>query len=133
MIRTIAQSRVLLPALLLGAVLVSVATAQQVELQLVAVGDGTQFDTWALAAHNLSGASNNCTISGKNADGKPFVAMLDSRSASIPLEIGQLWVVWGDIVAGKATPVWAFLRMDSDIAVRGFFAAPRAQLLLTGP
>ena len=133
MIRTIQQMRGLLPALLLAAVLVSAASAQQVEIQLLAVGDGTQFDTWALAAHNLSGASNNCTISGKNTDGKPFAAMHDTRLGTIPLEQGELWVVWGTIAAGKPTQVWAYLRMDSDIAARGYFAAPQAQLLLTGP
>jgi hypothetical protein len=114
-------------AMLLGAILIPAATAQNIAVQLIAVGDETQFDTWAQAAHASSGANNNYTIAGVDPQtGGFYAAMHDVRSSSIPLERGGLWVVWD----AKMTKVWCYLNTDSIVATRGFFAVPRSQLLL---
>lgn len=113
-------------AMLLGTLFVSNANALPAKVQLVAVGDGTQFNTWAHAAHVASAANFNYTISGPTPAGAPFAAMLDTRLGAIPPEQGELWVVWD----ANINNVWCFLKMDSIVAMRGFFASPRTQLLL---
>jgi hypothetical protein len=125
--------KAMLFALLLGAVLTSTSIAQSrsvaqtITVELIAVGDETQFDTWAQVAHAVSGANNNYTIAGIDPNtGGFYAAMNDVRASDIPLERGGLWVVW-DAAMSK---VWCYLNTDSNVATRGFFAVPRAQLLL---
>ena len=127
------RMKAMLFALLTGALLISIAvaqspaTSQSVTVELIATGDETQFDSWAQIAHAASGANNNYTISGIDPTTGGFYASLrDVRSSSIPLERGGLWVVW-DATVSK---VWCYLNTDSVLATRGFFAVPRAQLLL---
>jgi hypothetical protein len=117
--------RSMLLAMLLGAIFVAPAAAA-VNVQVIAVGDGTQFNTWALAAHAASLANNNYTIKGLVPGGGPYAAMLDTRPGGIPLEQGELWVVWD----ANINNIWCYLNTDSLVAMRGFFASPRTQLLL---
>lgn len=113
--------------LLVGAIHISASTAQNVAVQLLAVGNQTQLTTWAQAAHAASGANNNYTIAGVDPKtGGFYAAMHDVRSSSIPLERGGLWVVWD----ATMTKVWCYLNTDSIVATRGFFGVPRSQLLL---
>jgi len=125
--------KAMLLALLTGTLLISIAvaqspaTSQSVTVELIAIGDETQFDSWAQIAHAVSGANNNYTIADVDPKtGGFYAAMHDVRSSSIPLERGGLWVVWD----ATMTKVWCYLNTDSVTATRGFFAVPRAQLLL---
>jgi hypothetical protein len=99
-------------------------------IQMVAVGEATQFDAWAQAAHLASAANNNFSIKGFcSGGGVPYAAMNDIRAAAILPEAGALWVVW-DNAPFPNTRIWAYLSVDSIAAVRGFYASPRAQLQL---
>jgi hypothetical protein len=127
------QMKAMLFALLTGALLVSTAaaqspaTSQSITVELIALGDETQFDSWAQIAHAASGANNNYTIADVDPKtGGFYAAMHDVRSSSIPLERGGLWVVWDSTM----TKVWCYINTDSVTATRGFFAVPRAQLQL---
>jgi len=122
------RMKTVLLAWLLGAIFVSTSLAQNISVQLIAVGDGVQFNTWVLTAHAASAAGNNYTISGYIPGALiPYAAMLDTRLAGIPLEEGELWVVWNN---APITQVWCFLAVNSGVATRGFFAAPRTRLQL---
>lgn len=48
----------------------------------------------------------------------------DSRSASIPNQGGNLWVVW----SADQSKVWAYVSVDSVLGNRSFFAVPRASV-----
>ena len=98
-------------------------------LEMVAVGDSTQFDAWALAAHAASGANNNFTFKGFTPNLAPYAAMLDTRNAAILPQEGSVWIIW-DNTPPPNTRIWAYLSMDAIAAVRGFDAVPRALLLL---
>jgi hypothetical protein len=120
-------AKTILLALLVAAIHIPTLLAQNVVVQLIAVGDQTQLTTWAQAAHAASGANNNYTIAGVDPKtGGFYAAMHDVRSSSIPLERGGLWVIWD----AAMTKAWCYLSTDSIIATRGFFAVPRSQLLL---
>ena len=76
---------------------------------------------------------DSCTTSHwstKTASG--LAAAKDSRSTSIPLEYGNLWVVWvTDTTTGSDTDAWTYLSVDSTVGVRTYLATPRAKLLLS--
>ncbi len=120
-------TKIMFLGFLVCAIHISAMAAQNVAVQLIAVGDKTQATSWAQAAHAASGANNNYTIAGVDPKtGSFYAAMHDVRSSSIPLERGGLWVVWD----ATMTKVWCYLSTDSILATRGFFAVPRSQLLL---
>src|SRR5262249_46759113 len=52
----------------------------------------------------------------------------DNRTASIPNEAANLWVVWATDAGGAATDIWAYASVDSTCGVRPFLAG--AQLVL---
>jgi hypothetical protein len=127
------RMKAMLFALLTGALLIpnavaqSPATSQSITIELIALGDETQNDSWAQIAHAASGANNNYTIADVDPKtGQFYAGMHDVRSSSIPPERGGLWVIW-DATMSK---VWCYLNADSVAATRGFFAVPRSQLLL---
>ena len=73
-----------------------------------------------------------CTVSHWSVKAASDIAALkDSRSTSIPLEYGNLWVVWvTDTTTGSDTDAWAYLAVDSTVGVRNYLAVPRAQLFV---
>lgn len=97
-------------------------------LQMVAVGDGAQFDAWALAARGAGGV-NNFTIEGFDPNNNPWASMVDTRAAGILPQEGAIWILWDNTPAPN-TNIWAYLSVDSIVAVRGFDASPRALLVL---
>jgi len=116
-------------AVLLGAILSAAPVARAgITVEMIAVGNETQFNAWALAAHAAAGTgAGNWTIQENiNGSNSFYASMHDVRVAGIPLERGRLWVVWNQ----SMTQVWCYLKTDSGTATRGFLAVPRAQLLL---
>ncbi len=69
------------------------------------------------------------TIGGKNgANGQNFAQAVDSRNVGIPVEGGNLWVVWDNNTSPVS--IWAYLTVDSIVGNRCFFASPRCSLQL---
>ncbi len=111
--------------------LTSVASAQGVKF--VGVGSSAMFTGTGVGVFNdvcSSRTGSDCrhySIGGKNgANGNNFSQAVDSRSVSIPVEGGNLWVVWDNNTSPIS--IWAYLTVDSIVGNRCFFATPRCQL-----
>ncbi len=84
-----------------------------------AVGSSGAFNAFALAADSsTSECGTNIWTQKSGASG------IDSRSASIPAETGNIWIVWNN----AQTAVCSYLSVDSVIGQQLFFAVPRATL-----
>ncbi|MDR3764762.1 MAG: chitobiase/beta-hexosaminidase C-terminal domain-containing protein [Acidobacteriota bacterium] len=127
--------------------------AQQAVVQVLAAGESSQAGLYAEAAYQLAkqyngkayhytvDKSSSCLLSPVpslvNSSDTTYVAtsvscayLYDQRQtsdSSIENQAGPIWIVWND--SGQ---VWAYLSVDSTVAVRGFLASPRAQIKLWG-
>ena len=122
------------------AVIVGLVPAAQAATNVLFVGAGSSamWQQFGLATFNSvcnggGGGSSACshyTIKGKNGTNN-FSQLFDQRSASIPVETGSLWVVWGpDVNVPANTDVWAYLTVDSAVGVRCYYAVPRCLVQL---
>ena len=114
------------------AAIVSVVPANAATVvKVVASGSSAQWQQFALAAFNgicsNNGACSHFTVKGKNGSNN-YAQLFDQRSASIPAEAGNLWIVWGPDANGVDTDVWGYLTEDSTIGVRCLDATPRCLL-----
>jgi len=82
-----------------------------------AAGSSGAFQAFALAALQGTCGTNSWTK-------KSTAAGVDGRSASIPLEVGNIWIIWDN----AKTKVCSYLAVDSVIGQQLFFAVPRATL-----
>src|SRR5271156_4150541 len=76
-------------------------------------------------------AGNNCTTSHWTVKStvEPYAYVHATRSSSIPMEYGNLWVVWvTDTTTSTVTDIWTYLSVDSTVGVRNYLAVPRAKL-----
>jgi len=125
-------TKAILAALTLAAVVGMISTASAQGVKFLGGGSSAMFNSFAVAAFSdvcSARAGSDChhwSISGKAPDGNNFAQGVDQRSNSIPVEGGNLWVVW-DNATSPAT-VWAYLSVDSVVGNRFFFATPRALL-----
>lgn len=111
-----------------AAAIVPAANAATV-VQVLGSGSSAIWQTAGIGAYKLAGASaGHYTVKGDTGCTQtPACAqLLDSRSASILPEGGNLWVVWNS----AQTEVWAYLSVDSVVGNRMFLAAPRAKLAI---
>ncbi|MGA9506370.1 MAG: hypothetical protein WBV31_18145, partial [Terriglobales bacterium] len=111
--------------------LAPVANAQSYTLEFLGVGSSAMFNTLSAAAFtdlcsSVSGSTcQHWSAKGTNSgDGQNWAQAVDSRSTSIPVEAGNLFVAW-DTTNHKT---WAYLSVDSVLGNRLFFAVPRATL-----
>ena len=111
------------------AAIVGIVPAQAATVvKFVGSGSSAMWQQFGLAAYNgLCSANGPCshfTVKGKNGTNN-YAQAFDQRSASIPAEAGNLWVVWGPDANGVDTDVWAYLTLDSILGNRCYFANPR--------
>jgi hypothetical protein len=96
----------------------------QVNLAFVAAGSSGAWETFGLAAYETpisqGGCGNNIWTLKNGASGD------DSRSGSIPLETGNVWIVWDNSTSPSV--VCAYINVDSTIGNQLFFAVPRATI-----
>jgi hypothetical protein len=102
-----------------------VPAAKAVTVEVLAVGASASWQTAAIGAFNqLAGAgAEHYTIKGTCTSGN-CASVHDVRSTSIPLDAGNLWVVWNK----AGTQVWAYVSVDAIVGIRAYMANPRAQL-----
>jgi hypothetical protein len=103
---------------------------------VLTAGSSAQFGPFAVAAYALAknggATAYHYTVKSGACPGSACYASLnDSRTVTeggttytIPLEPGNLWVVW------SSNGIWAYLSVDSVVGVRTFSAVPRATLAL---
>lgn len=125
-------TKAILAACVLVAVVGMTSAASAQGVKFLGGGSSAMFNSFAVAAFSdvcSARSGSDChhwSIGGKAPSGNNFAQGVDQRSASIPPEGGNLWVVW-DNATSPAT-VWAYLAVDSVVGNRFFFAAPRALL-----
>ena len=114
-------------------VVVGIAMAASAQVKFLGVGSSAMFTGTGVGVFNdvcSSRTGSDCrhySVGGKNpADSQNFAQAVDTRSASIPAESGNLWVVWDNNTA--PVQIWAYLTVDSVVGNRCFFATPRCQL-----
>jgi len=123
--------KTILAAAVLATIVGVVPAGAVVNVKFVATGSSAMWQQFALAAFNglCSSTDTACghyTAKGKNGTNN-FAQAFDQRSASIPVEPGSLWIVYGTASNGD-TDVWAYLTEDSTLGNRCYFAAPRCLL-----
>ncbi|MBV8820841.1 MAG: hypothetical protein JO022_20945 [Acidobacteriaceae bacterium] len=123
------KTKILLASTITAALMMSASAANAATtVELLGAGSSAMWQTAAIAAwKDLAGSgAQHYTIKGTTGcTTQPNCAQLfDSRSASIGVEGGNLWVVWNS----AQTEVWAYLSVDSVVGNRAYFAQPRVQL-----
>ncbi len=122
------RSKAIFVALVVCLALSAVPAANATTVKFIGAGSSAMWQSFAVATfNNVAGAgAHHYTIKGNCASG-PCAQMNDLlRSTSIPLEAGQVWIVWDS----TQTNVWAYIQLDSVVGNRAFFAVPRARLQL---
>jgi hypothetical protein len=95
-----------------------------------AAGSSSAFNAFGLAA-GLGTAGTGPGICGSNNWTKRSTGQgIDSRSSSIAVATGNIWIVWDNTPEPNRT-VCAYLSLDSVIGTRLFLAAPRGTLSLS--
>jgi ABC-type phosphate transport system substrate-binding protein len=112
-------------AALLFATMFVATPAVKAQVQVLGAGSSAMWQAAGYAAwKDLAGAgARHYTVKGKCTSGN-CAQLKDQRSTSIPVEAGNLWVVWNS----TQTKFWAYLTVDSVVGNRCFKAAPRCVL-----
>ena len=114
------------------AVLPVVASAATPVVQWVGVGSSGQWQSFGIGAYALAKSLDTSKTPGashftvKGTCNEDCVDGKDSRSSSIALQSGSLWVVW----TNDHEKVWAGVSVDSIVGDRLFFAVPRGLISL---
>ena len=117
-------------ALLVAAIVSIVPQAHAAtNVKVVIAGSSAMWQSMALAAYNsgkcLKGGTAPCfhyTAGGFSlADTRPTV-----KGGSTAVDTGSIWIVWDSNTT--ATNVWAYIKVDSVVGTRCYFAHPRCNL-----
>ena len=119
-------------ALLLTAIVCVVPRAQAQTVKVVLAGSSAMWQSMALAAYKsgscVSGGTAPCFhYTAKNfnlADGRPT-----TKGGSTAVDLGNVWLVWDS--NATATNVWAYIKVDSAVGDRCYFAQPRCNVNIT--
>jgi hypothetical protein len=119
-------------ALLLTAIVSVVPVAHAQTVKVVLAGSSAMWQSMALAAYNagkcVSGGTAPCFhYTGSNfnlSDGRPTVL-----GGATAVDLGNVWVVWDSNTT--STNVWAFIKVDSGVGDRCYFAQPRCNVIIT--
>jgi len=123
--------KIVFAALSLAAIMNVGSQANAQTLKLVLAGSSAQWQTLALGAYNggncVSGGTAPCfhyTNSSFNlTDTRPTL-----KGGSAAVDTGNIWIIWDS----AATPnVWAFIKVDSGVGDRCYFAQPHCNVNVT--
>ena len=115
-------------AVLLAAIASVVPQAHAQTVKIVIAGSSAMWQSMALAAYKGSATQGAC-VSGGTAPCFHYTAknfnLSDTRpttkGGSTAVDVGNIWVVWDSAVT---TNVWAYIRVDSVVGTRFYFAHP---------
>ena len=118
------RTKSIFAVLLLTAVvgIVPMAQAKTTTVEVTIAGSSAMWQTLALGAYNEAGAGAGHWTSASNA-----VNLTDTRVTPNNLDPGTIWIVWNS----AATKVWSFLKVDSVVGDRCYFAQPRCNVNAT--
>jgi hypothetical protein len=107
--------------LVLTAIVGIVPQAQAaVTVEVTIAGSSAMWQTMALGALNAAGAGAKHWTSGSN-----LINLNDTRVTPTNVDPGTIWIVWNS----TATKVWSFLKVDSVVGDRCYFAQPRCTVV----
>ncbi len=106
--------------LALAAIVCIVSQAQAaVTVQVTIAGSSAMWQTMALGAFSLAGSGAGHWTSASNA-----INLTDSRVTPVNVDAGTIWIVWNS----TATKVWSFIKVDSVVGDRCYFAQPQCSV-----
>ena len=112
---------------------VGLATVAGAQVKFSGVGSSAMFNGTAVGVFSdvcSARVGSDCrhySVGGKNAaNNNNYAQAVDGRNINIPVESGNLWVVWDNNTSPLS--VWAYLSVDSVVGNRCFFATPRCTL-----
>lgn len=106
---------------------------------IVASGSSAMWQSIALAAMNWNGVQGNCTTASVTVHppcfhytGNTNFNLNDTRpthlGGSVNVDGGGIWIVWDSPAAGATRNVWAYIKVDSVVGDRCFFAQPACNI-----
>lgn len=115
----------ILAGLVLTAIVGIMPQAQAQVLKVVIAGSSAMWQTMALGAYNGGtsivtggGATHHWTSTGN-------FNLTDTRSTVPTVDSGAIWIVWDSAASPN---VWAYIKVDSVVGVRCYFAAPHCNV-----
>jgi len=125
------SKRSIFAALLLTAIVSVVPQAHAQTVKVVFAGSSALWQSLALAAYKtgacVSGGTAPCFhYTAKNfnlSDGRPT-----TKGGSTAVDLGNVWIVWD---SAATINVWAFIKVDSGVGDRCYFAQPRCNVNIT--
>src|SRR5271166_478766 len=110
-------------ALLLTAFVCILPQAQAaVTIEVTIGGSSAMWQTMALGAFSLAGSGAGHWTSASN-----VVDLTDTRVTPANVDAGTIWIVWNS----TATKVWSFIKVDSVVGDRCYFAQPQCSVNAT--
>jgi hypothetical protein len=91
-----------------------------VTVQVTIAGSSAMWQTLALGAFSLAGTGAGHWTSASN-----VVNLNDTRVVPTNVDPGTIWIVWNS----TATKVWSFIKVDSVVGDRCYFAQPRCTVV----
>ncbi len=86
------------------------------KIQVTIAGSSAMWQTMALGAYSLAGAGAGHWTSASNA-----LNLTDTRVTPNNVDAGTVWIVWNS----TATKVWSYIKVDSVVGDRCYFAQPQ--------
>ncbi len=108
--------------LLLTAIVSIAPLAHATTVEVTIAGSSAMWQTMALGAFKTAGAGAGHWTSASN-----VINLTDSRVTPVNVDPGTVWIVWNS----TATKVWSFLKVDSVVGNRCYFAQPRCSVNAT--
>jgi hypothetical protein len=106
--------------LVLTAIVSFVPQAQAVTtVEVTIAGSSAMWQTMALGAYKTAGAGAGHWTSSTSPVSN-VISLTDSRVTPVNVDAGTIWIVWNS----TATKVWSFLKVDSVVGDRCYFAQP---------
>src|SRR5579862_1749156 len=123
-----ARIKLVFAALLVAAIVGMVPQTQAQTVKVVLAGSSALWQSLALAAYKsgtcVSGGTAPCFhYTAKNfnlTDGRPT-----TKGGSAAVDLGNVWVVWDSAATAN---VWAFIKVDSGVGDRCYFAQPHCNV-----
>jgi hypothetical protein len=128
---SMARMKSILAALLFAAIAGVVPQTQAQTVKVVLAGSSALWQSMALAAYKsgscVSGGTAPCFhYTAKNfnlSDGRPT-----TKGGSTAIDLGNVWIVWD---SAATTNVWAYIKVDSGVGDRCYFAQPHCNVNIT--
>jgi hypothetical protein len=120
---TMLRMKLIFAVLLLAAIVGIVPQARAaITVEVTIAGASAAWQTLALAAYSSAGSGAGHWTSASN-----VINLTDTRVTPVNVDAGTIWIVWNS----AGTKVWSFVKVDSVVGTRCYFAQPRCSVSAT--